>query len=223
MSFGTPVDHDLAPERRADRDEVRERVRARREIDIGAPRVGAHLPEQVALELLDSSVMRRTRVPVGERRGADRGTGRAVGALELLGDAERQEVVEHDAAHPGVDERLAGAPRSRRECRARRSAAPPPREVVGRVAHRRGRHPLRDVVTQPGEPGAERMLEPGLREQVRVPGERLHAQQQPFERLHRDVVILVDHRVEVEAGHDRVRVAAALARRRCARPRAARA
>src|SRR5215471_10069800 len=42
---------------------------------------------------------RSFRGPVGEARGTDRGPGGPVRALELLRDAEREQVVEHDPAH----------------------------------------------------------------------------------------------------------------------------
>ena len=42
------VDDDLATERRADRHEVREHPGAGPELEVGAARIGAHLPEQVA-------------------------------------------------------------------------------------------------------------------------------------------------------------------------------
>ena len=180
-------------------------MRARSEVDVGPPRIRAHLPEEIALERVQHRHVTFRKVRRAARIAALRG---AVRRFELFGDAERQKVVDHDALHADVDERLQPGDDLGRRAVSDEVAGALHRQVVGRIPDRRGRHPLRDVVAQAREAGAERVLQPGPGEDVGVPREGLDAQQDALQRLLGDVVVLVDDRVEVDAGHDGARIAA---------------
>ncbi len=201
------VDHDLAPERRPDRHEVRERVRTGsrgrrpRAADRRAPsrrgRAGAaRAPSRRAPER--QAARRGSRHAVA-RFAPSSSSGMPSGS-RLSSTTRRTPTSTNGCRWATIS---AGVPCTTK-CRGRADG-----KVVRRVAHGRRAAPTRGC-SRAGRRTRDRVgarARPAAKS-VGVAGEGLDPQEHAFERLGRDVVVLVDHRVEVQAGHDRTRVAA---------------